>query len=178
MIKSAILATLLLAAVLQFVGAGSALAGSGIEPVDLYILGDDTTESLAFAHVDHPLQPTLLHFTGVAFSEVGPTTMYVRFDWFDPAPHFVMLGEFDLPGTTADDQLVVVPVDVQFTIPFSPAAVGLSIEGTGCCDQFRVQGDFQHVVVPEPSALGLAALGAVGLLIATRRKREFAWEKR
>lgn len=151
---------------------GMSAAAEGIEPVDLYILGDDTVESLTFDHVDDPLRPTVLRFTGNAFSEVGPTGMYVRFEWFDPNRHTVMLGEFDLPGTTAEDEEVLVPIDVEFTLPFSPARVGLSIEGTGCCDQFRVQGEFQHSVVPEPSTAVLASIGIAALTGFAMRRRK------
>jgi hypothetical protein len=139
-------------------------AAEGSVPVEFYILGDDMTESVAFEHVADPLRPTELRFVGSAHSEVGPALMYVHLEWFNPQRERVTFEPFTLPGTTPDDVIVPVPIDVCFTIPYSPSSVGLSIEGTGCCDQFRVAGTFQHFVVPEPSGMILA--GATMLLVA------------
>jgi hypothetical protein len=177
MINFTKIAVLLLTAPLHVPLTGTAFAADGVEPVDLYIPGDHHTESLVFAHVDDRLGAMVLRFTGNAFSEVGAATLFVHFDWFDPAPHRVTLGEFELPGTTADDVQILVPIDVQFTLPSSPTMVGLSIEGTGCCDQFRVQGEFEHSVVPEPSSVLLISLGLAGLLAHQVRRRKLRFNR-
>jgi hypothetical protein len=80
-------------------------------------------------------------------------------------------------GTTADDEQILVPIDVQFTLPSSPTMVGLSIEGTGCCDQFRVQGEFEHSVVPEPPSVLLISLGVAGLLAHQVRRRTLRFNR-
>src|SRR5688572_10350637 len=118
----------LFVAALTLLNTASCPAGEGAVPVDFYILGDDTTESLAFEHVADPLHPTELRFVGSAHSEVGPALMYVHLEWFDPEPHRFTFEPFTLPGTTADDVIVPVSIDVSFTIPYSPSSVGLSIE--------------------------------------------------
>jgi hypothetical protein len=148
-----------------------ALAFDKVEPVNLYVVGDDETEYLYFPNLDNPLEPTTLRFTGSAYSEVGPTSLVVHFEWFDSVRHRVSLGEFDLPGTTPDDEYVFVPIDVEYTIPYSPGTVALAIEGRGCCDQIRIQGEFQHAAVPEPSTFALASLGGIGLLAYRIRRR-------
>jgi hypothetical protein len=151
--------------------AAPALAVDAIEPVNLYVVGDDETEYLYFPNLDNPLEPTTLRFTGSAYSEVGPTSLVVHFEWFDPVRHRMTVGEFNLPGTTPDDEYVFVPIDVEYTIPYSPAMVALAIEGQGCCDQIRIQGEFHHAAVPEPSTFALASLGGIGLLAYRIRRR-------
>lgn len=151
--------------------ASPAFAIDVVEPVNLYVVGDDETEYLYFPNLDNPLEPTTLRFTGSAYSEVGPTSLVVHFEWFDPVRHSVSLGEFGLPGTTPDDEYVFVPIDVEYTIPYSPAMVALAIEGQGCCDQIRIQGEFHHATVPEPSTFALASLGGIGLLAYRIRRR-------
>lgn len=129
--------------------------GSGrlLQSFDRLFQGDDPTEGFEFSLPLDLAVPSVVRFAGFAenqdmFHETG-----VRF-WliwgraegsheevriFPEEPEFFM--GFRLPPTDLAGNPVRVPMEFQSRIDYSPAWVKFTVEGLGCCDNFRLVGD-------------------------------------
>ena len=144
---SFVLAGFLLIGTLFKTGAGT------LETFDRLFQGDDPTEGFDFSLPPDPATPSLIRFSGFAenrdaFSETG-----VRFwlgSWrtngtrdelhlFPREPEF--FTGYRLPPADPLNGPVRVPVQFQTRLEYSPASVHFTVEGLGCCDDFRFVGD-------------------------------------
>jgi hypothetical protein len=124
-----------------------------LQTFDRLFQGDDPTEGFDFNLLPDPSAPSVIRFSGFAenrdtFSETG-----VRF-WlgsgrtngtrdelqlFPPEPEFFM--GYRLPPAHPMNGPLRVPIQFQARLEYSPAWVHFTVEGLGCCDDFRFVGD-------------------------------------
>lgn len=145
---------------LAFMLAGFILKSTGLivsagtlQTFDQLFQGDDPTEGFDFSLAPDPTTESLIRFSGFAenhdaFSETG-----VRFwvgSWrtngtrdelqlFPREPEF--FTGYRLPPIDPLNGPVRVPIQFQTRLKYSPASVHFTVEGLGCCDDFRFVGD-------------------------------------
>lgn len=116
-----------------------------------------------------------LHFEGIATmggdpSIPLPATLWVQFDYLDPA-----LGVIYSPawGFPVDRTPTLTPIDVSWTIPFCPEQVSLHLATDAPQGGIvNIAGEFTHRCVPEPGTLALVGMSAlVGSALRRRRPR-------
>ena len=133
-----------------------------LQTFDRLFQGDDPTEGFDFNLSPDPSAPSVIRFSGFAenrdtFSETG-----VRFwlgSWrtngtrnelhlFPREPEF--FTGYRLPPADPLNGPVRGPIQFQTRLEYSPASVHFTVEGLGCCDDFRFVGDLTIEPALEP----------------------------
>jgi hypothetical protein len=145
-----------------------------VESINAIATWNDPWEGF-FPNEFDPFHPKQLRFEGIATVGGDPTTplpatLYVQFDWLDPALGVVYTPPWSFPVSYTP---TMTPIDVSWTISFCPQQVSLHF-ATNTPDGGVVNfaGSFTHWCVPEPSSYGMAgALGLLGLAVWRRLAR-------
>jgi len=148
----------------QSVQAGLLPPMSETYPIDVTIAQNQPLEIVRpnVFDLDHP---KLLKLTGV-LAGPQPGSLAIFFDWTDPAGGKQTSPVQEFPFTPGGTNLV----NLEYTIPYCPAEVSVDFRLANA-DLVRFVGDFTHTcMVPEPTMLLTAAIGGLGLVVASRRR--------
>ena len=124
--------------------------------------GDDPTEGFDFSLAPDPVAPSLIRFFGFAENRDTLSETGVRFwlgSWrtngtrdelhlFPREPEF--FTGYRLPPADPLNGPVRVPIQFQTRLEYCPASVHFTVEGLGCCDDFRFVGDLTIEPAWEP----------------------------
>lgn len=168
-----------------FMAATATAQGAVLQSFDQVFQGDDPTQGFDFNLPLDASTPVMLQFQGYAENlDAAETGVRFLLIWQSldgnsfPRDEFPSGNDFfsgvRLPPVDAVLGTTQVPLSLVSSPGYTPAAIRFVIEGLGPADNFRIVGDLTVQAVPEPSAIAIAACGAIGLLLVGRRARRCA----